>query len=29
MVRLDGSKYWAELVNFGYRFVHIPDTFVR
>lgn len=29
LVRLDGSKYWAELVNFGYRFVHIPDTFVR
>lgn len=20
---------WAEVVNFGHRFVHIPDTFVR
>lgn len=29
LVRLDGSKYWAEVVNFGHRFVHIPDTFVR
>ena len=28
-VRLDGAKYWAEAVNFGHRFVHIPDTFVR
>ncbi|MGQ9910186.1 MAG: protease Lon-related BREX system protein BrxL [Candidatus Flexifilum sp.] len=28
-VRLDGTKYWAELVNFGHRFVHIPDHFVR
>ena len=29
LVRLDGAKYWAEVVNFGLRFVHIPDTFVR
>lgn len=29
LVRLEGTKYWAELVNFGHRFVHIPDTFVR
>ncbi len=29
LVRLDGVKYWAELVNFGHAFVHIPDTFVR
>ena len=29
LVRLDGNKYWAEVVNFGQRFVHIPDTFVR
>lgn len=29
LVRLDGAKYWAEVVNFGYRYVHIPDTFVR
>ncbi|HDQ35081.1 MAG TPA: ATP-dependent Lon protease, partial [Chloroflexi bacterium] len=29
LVRLDGTKYWAELVNFGHRFVHITDTFVR
>ena len=28
-VRLEGTKYWAEIVNFGQRFVHIPDTFVR
>lgn len=27
--RLDGTKYWAELVNFGHAFVHIPDTVVR
>src|SRR4030067_1150015 len=29
LVRLDGTKYWAEIVNFGHRFVHVPDTFVR
>ena len=29
LVRLDGNKYWAEVVNFGQRFVHIPDAFVR
>ena len=29
LVRLDGIKYWAEIVNFGHAFVHIPDTFVR
>lgn len=29
LVRLDGTKYWAELVNFGHRFVHIPDLIVR
>ncbi len=29
VVRLDGTKYWAELVNFGHRFIHIPDHFVR
>ena len=29
LVRLDGTKYWAEVVNFGQRFLHIPDTFVR
>lgn len=29
LVRLDGNKYWAEVVNFGHRFVHIPDHFVR
>jgi ATP-dependent Lon protease len=23
------DKYWAELVNFGNRHVHIPDTFVH
>lgn len=29
IVRLDGTKYWAEAVNFGHRFLHIPDHFVR
>ncbi len=29
LVRLDGTKYWAELVNFSHRFVHIPDNVVR
>ena len=29
LVRLDGTKYWAELVNYSHRFVHIPDQFVR
>ncbi len=29
LVRLEGAKYWAEVVNFGHRFAHIPDTFVR
>lgn len=30
-VRLLASddKYWAELVNFGHQYVHIPDHFVR
>ena len=28
-VRLTGRKYWAEVVNFGNTYVHIPDTFVR
>lgn len=28
-VRLDGTKYWADLVNFGNNFVHIPDSIVR
>ena len=25
-VRLVDSDYWAEVVNFGHRFVHIPDA---
>ncbi len=29
LVRLEGAKYWAEVVNFGNRFVHIPDSVVR
>jgi len=29
IVRLDGTKYWAELVNFSHQFVHIPDRYVR
>ena len=28
-VRLDETKYWAELVNFGHRFVQIPDHIVH
>ena len=29
LVRLDGTKYWAEMVNFGHNFLHISDTIVR
>lgn len=29
LVRLDGTKYWAELVNFSHRYVHVPDQVVR
>jgi len=25
----DDDKYWAELVNFGHRYVHIPDSFIQ
>lgn len=25
----DDDKYWAEGVNFGHRFVHVPDRYVR
>lgn len=25
----DDDKYWAELVNFGHKFVHIPEKYVR
>lgn len=25
----DDDKYWAELVNFGHKYVHLPDSFVR
>ena len=28
-VRLTGSDYWAEMTNFGNRFVHIPSNYVR
>ncbi|MGV8073351.1 MAG: protease Lon-related BREX system protein BrxL [Syntrophobacteraceae bacterium] len=28
-VRLTDSNYWAEVVNFGHRFVHIPDNYIR
>jgi ATP-dependent Lon protease len=28
-VRLDETKYWAELVNFGHRYVQIPDHIVQ
>lgn len=25
----EDDKYWAELVNFGHQFVHVPEQFVR
>jgi ATP-dependent Lon protease len=25
----DDDKYWAEFVNFGHKFVHIPDHYIR
>ena len=25
----DDDKYWAEIVNFGHRFVHVPERFIR
>ena len=25
----DDDKYWAELVNFGHRYVHVPDRYIR
>src|SRR5438105_3920184 len=25
----DDDKYWAELVHFGHRFVHVPEEYVR
>ncbi len=25
----EDDKYWAELVNFGHKFVHIPERFIR
>lgn len=25
----DEDKYWAEFVNFGHKYVHIPDTYIR
>jgi len=28
-VRLVDSQYWAEVTNFGHKFVHIPDHYVR
>lgn len=28
-VRLLDSMYWAESVNFGHKFIHIPDHYVR
>ena len=28
-VRIVDSDYWAEVVNFGHRFVHIPEHYVR
>ncbi|WP_114283702.1 protease Lon-related BREX system protein BrxL [Candidatus Halocynthiibacter alkanivorans] len=28
-VRLVDSNYWAEVTNFGHKFVHIPNQYVR
>jgi len=28
-VRLVDSQYWADVTNFGHRFVHVPDHYVR
>ena len=28
-MRLVDSRYWAEVTNFGHKFVHIPDRYVR
>lgn len=28
-VRLVESRYWAEVTNFGHKYVHIPDHYVR
>ena len=25
----DDDKYWAELVNFGHRYIHIPERYIR
>jgi len=25
----DEDKYWAELVNFGHKYVHVPENYVR
>jgi ATP-dependent Lon protease len=25
----DDDKYWAEFVNFGHKYVHIPDHYIR
>jgi ATP-dependent Lon protease len=25
----EDDKYWAEIVNFGHKYIHIPDRFVR
>ena len=25
----EDDKYWAELVNFGHKYVHVPDHYVR
>src|SRR5438034_5686065 len=28
-VRLVDSRYWADVTNFGHRYVHVPDRYVR
>ena len=28
-VRLVDSRYWADVTNFGHKFVHVPENYVR
>ena len=28
-LRLVDSRYWAEVTNFGHKFVHVPENYVR
>ena len=28
-IQQDDDKHWAELVNFGNRYVHVPEPYLR